>query len=251
MGPRHRLLPSPAMLVAVIAMIAALGGTAAALSGKNSVAHDDLKNNVVHSKEIKKGSVKSSDLDDGSVKSKDIADGEVGSADLMDPEPFRVVGDAGEPAFANGGEGDCDWSDSSVAISPRNPLAFYKDPFDVVRFVGAVASDDGPGGDGSCDANDPGEIEDAIVFVLPEGYRPENATILGLAGGEAVIIPDEGAAISGQVVAPGAVLALGDSGALATLDEASFRAAGAGTEGIEQPGPLRASLGDLRRAAGG
>jgi hypothetical protein len=31
MGPRHRLLPSPAMIVAGVALITALGGTAAAL----------------------------------------------------------------------------------------------------------------------------------------------------------------------------------------------------------------------------
>ena len=42
MGPRHRLLPSPAMIVAGIALITALGGTAAALSGKDTVAHNDL-----------------------------------------------------------------------------------------------------------------------------------------------------------------------------------------------------------------
>ena len=39
---RSRLRPSPAMVVALIALFVALGGTAAALTGSNTVQSDDL-----------------------------------------------------------------------------------------------------------------------------------------------------------------------------------------------------------------
>lgn len=226
MGPRHRLLPSPAMIVAGIALTAALGGTAAALSGKDTVAHNDLKNNVVHSEEIKKQEVKSSDL--------------------ADPEPFRRVGAAGEPAFSDGGDGDCQWLLTTSEIA-TNPPGFYKDPFDVVHLVGATANEDDAGGDGTCVSTDPGEIEDSIVFELPPGYRPENATIVGVANSLALVIGDEGVAIGGVVVPPGSVLAA--DGTQAILDGAQFRAASVGTEPIDLESLQRLSLESVRRLA--
>jgi len=225
-GPRHRLLPSPAMIVAGIALTAALGGTAAALSGKDTVAHNDLKNNVVHSEEIKKQEVKSSDL--------------------ADPEPFRRVGAAGEPAFSDGGDGDCQWLLTTSEIA-TNPPGFYKDPFDVVHLVGATANEDDAGGDGTCVSTDPGEIEDSIVFELPPGYRPENATIVGVANSLALVIGDEGVAIGGVVVPPGSVLAA--DGTQAILDGAQFRAASVGTEPIDLESLQRLSLESVRRLA--
>jgi len=236
MNPRNRLLPSPALIVACIALIFALGGTAAALSGKDTVAHNDLKNNVVHSAEIKKGQVKSSDLSDGSVK----------QADLAEPEDFRRVGDAGEPAFSDGGDGDCQWLLSATEI-PTNPVGFYKDPFDTVHLVGAASNEDDSGGDGLCVSTDPGEIEDSIVFQLPAAYRPENATIVGVANSQALVIGDEGIAIGGVVVPAGSVLAA--DGTQTILDGATFRAASEGTEPIDLESLQRLSLQSVRRLA--
>lgn len=55
--------PSPALLVAVIALVAALGGSAIALPGQNKVNSGDVKN----------GSIKSADLRDASaVKPQDL-----------------------------------------------------------------------------------------------------------------------------------------------------------------------------------
>ena len=64
--------PSPALFVAIIALVAALGGTAVALPGKGSVDKNDLAKNVVKSKNIAKGAVKSSDIKDNGVKGVDI-----------------------------------------------------------------------------------------------------------------------------------------------------------------------------------
>ena len=59
--------PSPAMGVAFLALLLALGGTASALKGKNSVDSADLKKNVVVSSKIKDGEVKGSDVDESSL----------------------------------------------------------------------------------------------------------------------------------------------------------------------------------------
>jgi len=65
--------PSPAMIVAVTALIAALVGTAGALPGRKVVDKNDLKPNVVGSKQIKNGQVKSVDVKDGGIATTDLA----------------------------------------------------------------------------------------------------------------------------------------------------------------------------------
>jgi hypothetical protein len=55
-----RRRPSPAMVVAVIALFAALTGTAAALHGRNSVRSDDIKNKQVKTQDLGKRAVTAS-----------------------------------------------------------------------------------------------------------------------------------------------------------------------------------------------
>lgn len=64
---RRRRLPSPAMLVAIIALIAALTGSAVALQGKNSVKSNDIARNAVKGKDIASDAVKTRHLRDGKV----------------------------------------------------------------------------------------------------------------------------------------------------------------------------------------
>src|SRR4051794_6412022 len=49
--------PSPALVVAVIALVAALGGVATALPGRNSVRSDDIARHAVRNADIAKGAV--------------------------------------------------------------------------------------------------------------------------------------------------------------------------------------------------
>lgn len=65
-------LPSPAMIVAVLALIAGLAGSAVALQGKNSVKSNDIAPGAVKGKDIATGAVKPPKLDLIKV------DGEVG-----------------------------------------------------------------------------------------------------------------------------------------------------------------------------
>ena len=246
MNSLTRRRPSPALLVAVIALVAALAGSASALPGSNTVSKDDLKKSSVGGSEIAKSAVKSADVKDGKLKGRDLADGAVGAEELADSEPFHRVGDPGEPTLNNGGEGDCVWGAPPVSVTGFNPLSFYKDPLDVVQLAGAAAATDGPGGDGVCDPSDPGEAEDAIVFALPEGYRPENVSAVGASDGPGVVVPDEGTTINGQAIPAGSVLAV--TGPSILLDGGIFRAAGSGTAPIAASAPARlGSFADLRR----
>jgi hypothetical protein len=77
-------LPSPAMAVAFIALLAALSGTATALQGKNTVDSGDIKNGVVKSEDIKNGAVTSKKIKNGAVTSKKIKNGAVTSAKVKD-----------------------------------------------------------------------------------------------------------------------------------------------------------------------
>lgn len=229
--------PSPALIVAMIALVAALAGSAVALPGKNSVDKNDIKKNAVKSKAIKNSQVKAADLAKGSVKTGEIADGAVGSADLAPGENFHNIGAAGEPAFSNGGEGDCIWS-SGIPIpgtGPLNPLGFYKDILGRVHLRGVATAVDGAGGDAACDPSDPGEIEDGIAFTLPSGYRPEFLEIVGIAVGVAFVAPDAGAVLDAQSVPAGAVVGQGPQ---LILDGSSFRAATPAAAKASEPAEL-------------
>ena len=236
--------PSPALIVAMIALVAALAGSAAALPGKNSVDKNDIKKNAIKSKQIKNGKVTSADL----------ADGGVAAVDLAADEPFHKVGAAGEPALGNGAEGDCIWSAPPVGVPypDLNPVGFYKDSHGTIHFSGVAGAADGPGGDANCGGPGSEEIEDATVFTLPAGYRPANVELIFGGGGLVLIAPDEGFVVGPDSVPPGAVLAASGSSAV-LLDGAEFRAAGAGTAPIESPrvNPQKfKSMAQLRKLAG-
>jgi|SoiMethySBSTD1v2_1073268.scaffolds.fasta_scaffold02705_19 hypothetical protein len=81
---RSRLRPSPAMVVALIALFVAMGGTAAALSGSNTVQSDDLGPGA---------QVKAADVADNAVNGADVVDGSLGGADVKESS-FGLVPNA-------------------------------------------------------------------------------------------------------------------------------------------------------------
>jgi len=70
---RMKRLPSPALAVALVALVAALGtGGAFALKGTNTVNAGDLKKNSVGSSEVKSNAIKSAEVKDDSLTGADI-----------------------------------------------------------------------------------------------------------------------------------------------------------------------------------
>jgi hypothetical protein len=63
----RRFRPSPALVLAAIALFAAIGGVAVALPGHNSVKSDDIKNNNVKSVDLQNNNVKGADVRESSL----------------------------------------------------------------------------------------------------------------------------------------------------------------------------------------
>ena len=294
-GVRRRRRPQPSMIVAIIALVAATGGTATALPGRNTVDRNDISKNAIRSKSIKDGQVTGADLRDGTVTSADIADGTIAGSDLARAgitgaqiadrtvagadlatgavgreqiarraiggaqigtdaigseqiaegvidgshvapmEPFHLIGTPGEPQFFDGGEGDCVWSDGLANTEGLAPSGFAKDAFGRVSLQGVATATDGPGGDGRCNASDPGEAEDGLVFALPPSYRPAYFDLSGLAH-QLLIAPDEGAEFSGTTIPPGGVYSALNGNA--ALDGVSIRAASGAAGSAGKPADI-------------
>lgn len=78
-----RTRPSPASLLALIALVAALAGTAYAAK---KIGTNQLKNGAVTTKKLKKGAVKPAKLADAAVTTAKLADGAVTTAKLVPGE---------------------------------------------------------------------------------------------------------------------------------------------------------------------
>jgi hypothetical protein len=74
--------PSPALVIACIALFAAIGGTSIALPGSNSIDKNDLRKGVVKNKNIAKNAVTSSKIKNGTVRPADLHNNSVTTAKL-------------------------------------------------------------------------------------------------------------------------------------------------------------------------
>ncbi len=95
--------PSPAMVVALIALFVAMGGTATALQGRNTVFSDDITNGEVKSPDIRTGHVRSPDISNNNgVRSTDVRDDTLTDGGLqgVDIAPDALTGaDIDESTF--------------------------------------------------------------------------------------------------------------------------------------------------------
>jgi hypothetical protein len=162
-------LPSPAMIVALISLVVALGGTtyAAIKLPKDSVSAKQLKKNAVTGKKIKKNAVTGAKVKDQSLTGKDINLGKLGTVpsaqqaqqanSLSPPEPVHFVGAPGEPGFEGGSSNF--GSEGAIATEP---VGFWKDHEGVVHLQGLAKV---------------GTEVRGVIFSLPPGYRPAPGSI--------------------------------------------------------------------------
>lgn len=104
MRRRRRTLPSPAIVVGSIALLAALGGTSfAALEAlpRASVGTSQLKAGAVTSAKIKDGTVSTRDIANGSIVSVDVRNGSLLRADFGPGQlPAGPIGPQGPPGIS-------------------------------------------------------------------------------------------------------------------------------------------------------
>lgn len=82
MRRRTRNMPSASMVVAFTALLLALGGTAVALPGNNTVTSGDIKNGQVKTQDIRNGGVLTQDIRNNTVRTQDIRNGGVLGKDV-------------------------------------------------------------------------------------------------------------------------------------------------------------------------
>jgi hypothetical protein len=70
--------PSPSMVVAFVALLAAVGGTAAALPGKNTIDSGDIRKGAVKRADIARSAVNGPKVANGSITGKDVKEGTLG-----------------------------------------------------------------------------------------------------------------------------------------------------------------------------
>jgi hypothetical protein len=95
-------LPSPALVLAFIALAVALGtGTAFALKGKNTVDAGDIRKNAVRSAEVKNNSLTSADVRNNSLTGADVRNDSLTGADINESTLSIAGGGGGGGATSN------------------------------------------------------------------------------------------------------------------------------------------------------
>ena len=85
-----RRLPSPAMAVAFVALLAALSGTAIALPGKNTVDSGDIKRGAVKNRDIAAGAVTGSKVRNRTLTGAKVTDNSLTGADINESTLSKV-----------------------------------------------------------------------------------------------------------------------------------------------------------------
>lgn len=165
-------------------------------------------------------------------------------------EASHVVGEPGEPAFGDGGEGDCLWQNPPPDLLPDvTPVSFFKDSDGIIHLAGVPLAIDGPEGDMTCNV-ETGDLSDLVIFELPAGYQPDHLELFasGPTPGGVIIVPEGGVTIDGEFIPGGSVLVSStvSGGGAMTLGGVTFRAAPEATTSRQPREPASVSLRALR-----
>jgi hypothetical protein len=233
--------PSPAMVVALVALVCALTGTAWAALGKNSVGSKQLKNGAVTAAKIRKEAVTPKKIKKHSLTAQSIDLSKLGTvpsatnatnatnavnatnaakattagtaAALTPLEAVHSVGTPGEPPFVNGSNVPSSELEGEIPGVSLRSVGFYKDHEGIVHLDG----------DAFVGAGTPYPI----IFALPPGFRPANKTVItfpNLEGEQSISIQGSGIAKEGVDYSGDVLLIGGGSDNLASLNGITFRA---------------------------
>jgi len=140
-----RYRPSPAVVIAFVALFVALSaGAVANLPGVGRVNSGDIRNNSVLSKDIR----------NRTIRGKDVHNETISARQIRDPEAYHRVGATGEPPFKNGAH------NFGFGYSTT---AFFKDNEGIVHLRGTMTATNAK-----------------VAFTLPAGYRPAQILDIGV-----------------------------------------------------------------------
>ncbi len=221
--------PSPALIVAIVALVCALTGTAWAALGKNSVGSKQLKKNAVTAAKIKKEAVTSAKVKKHTLTGKNINLAKLGTVPsatnatnagtasaLTPPEAVHYVGTAGQPPFASKASNvppGLIEEEFGPSVKLRS-VGFYKDHEGIVHLEGLAAVEEVSG------------TVAPVVFQLPQGFRPAANTALtfpNVEGGGVVAVVGSGVNYQGHDYSGDVVLT--EEG-IGSLNGITFRAEG-------------------------
>ncbi|HVV91704.1 MAG TPA: hypothetical protein VHB53_14520 [Solirubrobacterales bacterium] len=240
--------PSPALIVALIALVCALTGTAWAALGKNSVGTKQLKNGAVSTAKIKKEAVTAKKVKKHSLTGADInfkklgtvpsaasatnatnavnaqnatnAQNAVnaksaGTADALSPlEAVHFVGTPGQPPFVEGSNLSAEEETGISGVNLRS-VGFYKDHEGIVHLEGVALVKHSE--------------YFGVVFTLPPGFRPAAKTALTFPDVEeegTIAVVGSGISYEGHDYSGDVVLVAGGTEGTASLNGITFRAEG-------------------------
>ena len=211
-----------ANVMSTIAVFLLLGGATAIAAGglgKNTVGSKQLKKNAVTAAKIKKNAVTGAKVKKDTITGAKVNEASLGTVPsasiasaLTPPEPVHLVGQAGQPAFENGGSNA---ALEGLSGAHLNPVGFWKDHEGVVHLQGIAQV--GKNGNGI-----------VPYFTLPPGFRPAPGAIIiqapagetgaAIIGGSNTVLASGGGSIdlSGKVA--------GNEESLSVLDGITFRA---------------------------
>src|SRR5215218_270765 len=150
--PRRR--PSPALVIASIALFVSLGGVA---YGVATIGTSDLRNGAVTSRKIRNNTIRTQDIRNRTIRGRDIRNNTITSTQIRDPEAYHEVGTPGEPPFKNG---------ATNFGSGFSTAAFFKDNDGIVHLKGTVKAKQA--------------LQGKVVFTLPSAYRPSQILDIGV-----------------------------------------------------------------------
>jgi hypothetical protein len=237
--------PSPALVVAVVALVCALTGTAYAALGKNSVGTKQLKNGAVATAKIKKEAVTAKKVKKNSLTGADIDLAKLGTvptattatnatnatnavnatnatnagtaAALTALEPVHFVGTPGQPPFIGGSSNiELEEGEGLFGVNER-VVGFYKDHEGIVHL------------EGSAEVPSTASSPYLAVFSLPPGFRPAAKTALtfpNVEGEQIVAVIGSGVAYEGTDYSGDVVLIAGGGDNAASFNGITFRAEG-------------------------
>ncbi|HVQ59159.1 MAG TPA: hypothetical protein VMS60_09680 [Solirubrobacterales bacterium] len=183
--------PSPALIIAVIALVFALAGTgyAAFKVPKKSIGTAQLKSNAVTNAKVKNNTLTGKKLKLSTLGTVPTATNATHAnvADLANSLPLpglHVIGAPGEPGFLEGAQNVP--SGGPIAITPAS---FFKDHDGVVHLEGFVLPGSGP-----------------LLFSLPPGYRPASGRLVVFQQSENTVVAFGSNTFSGGQDLSGTVL---------------------------------------------